>query len=75
MNTKADLDLVENKVDRDQFDACIGEIDRNIQNVMQKMETTVCFQLLLLSEIYAVVLEIRKIKFREILSIFCKPRK
>jgi len=40
IETKAECHTIENKVNRDHFEKYIGEIDRSIQDVMQKIEGT-----------------------------------
>lgn len=41
LSTKVDRNAITSKVERVQFDACVNEIDRNIQNILQKIEGTV----------------------------------
>lgn len=41
LECKVDKSAIANKLNRDQFNACIEEIDRNIQAVIQKSEGTV----------------------------------
>ena len=40
---KADLLLVENKIDRNQFNAFVLETERNFQSIVQKVDETVSY--------------------------------
>ena len=42
IDAKADRHLVDDKVNREQLDTYVGEIDRNIQDVLQKIDVAVC---------------------------------
>ena len=41
LSSKVDNNAMNSKVEGDQFDVCVNEIDRNMQNILQKIEGTV----------------------------------
>ena len=43
IHTKADQHLVDDKVNREQLDTYVGAIDRNIQDVLQKIDVAVSY--------------------------------
>ena len=43
LGNKVDHDSITNKVERDHFDACVRDLDANIQNILQKIDGTVSF--------------------------------
>ena len=43
IHAKADRHLVDDKVNREQLDTYVGAIDRNIQDVLQKIDVAVSY--------------------------------